>query len=316
MTDIALSTASRSRQRLIADGALLLVALIWGSTFFMIKDATSHFAVLAFLTLRFAIAFCALIPFMLRTGRWPQRAEWRWGILAGVLLGLSYAFQTFALRQLGAGRTGFLTSLYVVMVPFAALLLLRHPLRRRVLIGTACAVVGLILLSEAPGGDLIGDGLGIGCAALYALQILAVERFPKGSDWRIMAGVQLGTVAAICGGLFALLSITRGCDLGVCLALRPFADPLPPTLPIEVLAIALFTGITASSLAFSIQIWAQRILPPSDATLIYALESPFAALFGVIFLGEVLTIGALIGAGLMLAGMLITALGGESAAAS
>ena len=211
----------------------------------------------------------------------------------------------------GAGRTGFLTSLYVVMTPFAALFLLHHPLRRRVLIGTACAVIGLVLLSGAPGGDLLGDLLAIGCAALYSLQILAVERFPEGSDWRIMAGLQMGTVAVICAVLFTGLVFTRACDLSVCTLLRPFADPMPASLPIDVLAVALFTGIMASSLAFSIQIWAQRILPPSDATLIYALESPFAALFGGIFLGEVLTIGALIGCALMLFGMLITALGGE-----
>ncbi len=300
-------------RRWAAEGTLLAVALIWGATFFMVKDATRDFSVLAFLALRFTLASLVMLPLVLHLGRWPRPAEWRWGLIAGLILALSYISQTFALRGLGAGRTGFLTGLYVILVPFFALVLLRHRLQRRVLIGAGCAVIGLALLSGAPGGDLLGDGLALACAALYALQILAVERFPADADWRIMALLQLATVAVVCGALLPILAGTQGCSGGVCSLLAPFADPLPSAVPLPVFTSALFTGIAASSVALSVQVWAQRILPPSDAAVIYAMESPFAALFGIMFEGETLTIGALLGCALMLAGMLITSLGGSKA---
>jgi drug/metabolite transporter (DMT)-like permease len=295
--------------RRFAEIALIGVAVIWGATFFMVKNATADFSVLAFLALRFTVATLAMLPLAIRFGRWPTRTEWQLGIAAGALLGLSYISQTFALRVLGAGRTGFLTGLYVVIVPFLALILLRHPITRRIGIGAALAVIGLALLSGAPGGDLLGDVLALLCGVLYALQILIVERFPTDSNWRLMTPIQLGVIALLCGGLLPILSMVRGCDMSVCSMLQPFAEPLPTVLPIAVLGVAVFTGLAASSMAFSVQVWAQRILPPSEAALIYALESPFSAIFGIVFLGETLTIGALIGSGLMLAGMVISSLG-------
>lgn len=301
-----------SSQRLIADAALLGVAAVWGSTFFMVKDATRDFPVLAFLALRFSIATLGMLPFVVRVKRWPRRAEWIGGVGAGLLLCASYIFQTFSMRLIASGRTGFITGLYVIMVPFLALLLLRHKIRQRVLIGTGLALVGLVLLSYAPGGNLLGDGLAFLCALAYALQILVVERFPKSADWRIMSTLQIATIAVICGLLLPILAATRECGLAVCVALRPAADPLPSALPVFVLTTALFTALAASSLAFSVQIWAQRILPPSDTALIFAMESPFSALFGVLFRGEALTLSALLGSALILSGMLVTALSGQT----
>ena len=295
--------------RRLAEAALIGVAIIWGSTFFMVKNATADFSILAFLALRFTLGTVAMLPLAMRYGRWPTRVEWRLGIMAGVLMGLSYISQTFALRVLGAGRTGFLTGLYVVIVPFLALVLFRHPITRRIGLGAGLAVIGLALLSGAPGGDLLGDILALLCGVLYALQILIVERFPAESSWRLMTPIQMAAVALLCGGLLPILALVRGCDASVCTALYTFAEPLPTALPLAVLGIALFTGLAASSLAFSVQVWAQRILPPSEAALIYALESPFSALFGILFLGEILTVGALIGSGMMLVGMVISALG-------
>lgn len=302
----AASHALNRRSRLIASAAVLGLAAVWGATFFMVKDATRDFPVLAFLALRFALAAIAMLPLAIRLGRWPHRAEARWGIVAGLLLCAGYVFQTFSLRLIDSGRTGFITGLYVVMVPFLALLLLRHRLTRRVVIGTFCALIGLVLLSYAPGGSFMGDGLAFLCALSYALQILAVEKFPRDADWRLMSALQTGTVAVVCAALMPLLALTRGCDAALCVAAQPFADPLPTLLPLFVLTTALFTGFVASGLGLSIQTWAQKILPPSDTALIFAMEAPFSALFGALFKGEILTVAALAGGGLILAGMLIT----------
>src|SRR5215471_10052004 len=81
-----LSLAARLQQgRLLADLALLGLAAIWGATFFMVKEATGVFPVIAFLAIRFGLASLALVPFMLRRPRWPTRQEWLWGIIAGLL---------------------------------------------------------------------------------------------------------------------------------------------------------------------------------------------------------------------------------------
>src|SRR5260221_388279 len=89
--------AARS-PRLLADLALLGIAAIWGATFFMVKEATSIFPVMAFLAIRFLLASLALLPFVLRVHRWPTSHEWRWGLVAGVAFFVGYLTQTFSLR--------------------------------------------------------------------------------------------------------------------------------------------------------------------------------------------------------------------------
>jgi drug/metabolite transporter (DMT)-like permease len=283
------------RTRWLADVSLLTIAAVWGATFFMVKDAISAFPVMAFLAIRFTLASAVLLPLVIQARHKPTRAELTWGLVAGLLFCGGYVFQTFALGLIGSGRTGFITGLYVVMVPMLALILLRHKLTRRVILGTLLALVGLTLLSYAPGGDLFGDVLAFLCALSYALQILAVEKFPKGADWRTMALIQAGCVAVICT------------------VLTPFFGPIPITIPLNVLAVAAFTGVIASAVALAVQVWAQRVLPPSDTALIFAMEAPFSALFGFLFKGErdIFAVNGLIGCTLILAGMLTTALGGE-----
>src|SRR5258708_23134779 len=156
MDNSPLSGASvAKRGRLGADLALLTVAGIWGATFFMVKDATSPFPVLAFLAIRFVLACAALVPFVIRLGRWPRHAEWQWGLIAGVAFCAGYIFQTFSLRLVDSGRTGFITGLYVILVPLLALVFLKHPLHLRALIGAALAVFGLAFLFHVPPGEVL-----------------------------------------------------------------------------------------------------------------------------------------------------------------
>ena len=293
---LAIRSSAARPARLAADGALLVVAAIWGATFFMVKDATSVFPVLAFLAIRFGLACVALAPFVLHLGRWPRPAEWAWGLIAGLTFCGGYIFQTFSLRFVDSGRTGFLTGLYVVLVPLLALVLLRHPLRLRAVMGASLAVLGLALLSNAPGGNLLGDVLALLCALSFAAQIIAVAKFPPDADWRLMALIQSGCVALI-SGAFSL-----------------WTEPVPASIPLSVLGVAAFTGLAATVFGLGVQVWAQRRLPPSDTAIIFSMESPFSALFGFLFRGETLALSGLIGCGLILAGMLTTALGGQEPA--
>jgi drug/metabolite transporter (DMT)-like permease len=305
----------RQRERWIANGALLAVAAIWGSTFFMIKDATQSFPVMAFLTLRFAIAALVLLPFALleirRRSALPARREWLWGIGAGVLFTAGYVFQTLALRTVDAGRAGFITGLYVIFVPFLGLIVLGQPIERRTLLGGTLAFFGMVLLGYAPGGTLLGDMLALLCAFAYAAHILVIGQMPRAADWRLLALVQALTVAVLCGALLLILAAVRMCNAEICLAIAPFADSPPSDLPLKVLVVATFTGIFATAFGLMVQVWAQRILPPSNAALIFALEAPFAVLFGVLFLNEVLTALGLAGCALIFSSTLMVTVSGQ-----
>lgn len=310
--ELAMTPPHPARQRWLAISALLFVAGVWGATFFLIKDVTAKYSLTGFLVVRWVIATSTLLPFCAQLRRLPTRAEWRWGLAAGVLFAGGYVFQIMALRLIDSGRVGFITGLYVVLVPVLALLFLRYPFTRRVLISCVLAVGGMVLLSNAPGGNLVGDITAFLCALSFAAQIVVVERFPKGMDWRYLATIQAGVVALVGAVLMPLLAAAQGCTGAICEWVLPFADPLPTTLPLSVLLVAAFTGLLASALGLFVQVWAQRILPPSEAALIYAMESPLAVVFGVLFLSEVLTGGALVGCALIFAAMLMVTMGNGS----
>ncbi|MBX3086715.1 MAG: DMT family transporter [Anaerolineae bacterium] len=306
----AATISSTPRQRWTALIALLLIAAMWGSTFFLVKDATANYSLLTFLVLRWSIAALALLPFCLMLRRYPTRLEWRWGLGAGVLFALGYVLQVAALRVSDSGRVGFVTGLYVVLVPVLALITLRYPIKRRIWISGALAVAGMVLLANAPGGSVFGDVIALLSAVSFAAQILVIEKFPKGMDWRFVSLLQAAVVAAAGVVLLPIFAAFSGCSGALCALIAPFADPLPTSLPLNVVLVAVFTGVVASGLGLVIQVWAQRLLPPSEAALMYSAESPFAAVYGVMFRGEVLTVNAVIGCGLLFAGMVVVSLGG------
>ena len=140
-----------ARKQIWADVLLLLVTVIWGSTFVMVKDAVSAYPVFPFIAIRFAFATVALLAFA-----WKHLASlgWRgWG--AGALIGLclfaGYGFQTAGLQQTSASKTGFITGLSVVLVPILSAVLLRKMPSVGAVIGVALATVGLAFLTLAGG---------------------------------------------------------------------------------------------------------------------------------------------------------------------
>jgi drug/metabolite transporter (DMT)-like permease len=293
-------------RRLYAALMLLFVAALWGTTFPLVKEATVAFPVLAFLALRFLVACATLLPIIIRAKLPIRRVHIVWGLIGGVALGFGYVFQTFALRLADSGRVGFITGLYVVLVPIMGLLLFRTPLTRRVIFGGFLALAGLMLLGYAPGGNFAGDFTAFLCAVSFAGQILIVERFPGDSDPRFMVLLQSFVTMIMAVMLIPPLAAIVGCDSAICTALAPFADPLPTALPVITIAAVLFTGVIVTAFALTVQAWAQTILPSTEAAIIFAMESPFAMLFGIMFRNEILTFGGAVGCALIFAGMIVT----------
>ena len=279
------------RRQLWADLLLLLVTLIWGSTFVMVKDATASYPIFPFLTLRFGFAALALL--LIGWRRLPSLG-WK-GVGAGVLIGLflfsGYALQTFGLRYTSASKAGFITGLSVVIVPVLSTLLLRRRPTPGAFIGVCLATVGLALLSlDHDRSIAIGDLLVLGCALSFALHIVAVSAFAPRMDPLALTIIQVATVTLASG------TITLFTD-------RPWPQPGPSTW-----LAAGFTGVLATAVAFFAQTAMQRFTTPTHTALIFAGEPVFAALFGVLLAGDVITARGLAGGILIITGTVVSEL--------
>lgn len=276
-----------------ADLALAVVALVWGTTFVAVKHALADISTLYFLALRFSVAsLCMLLLFLpafRKAGRRQVFEGLKGGAVAGVFLWLGYVLQTLGLKYTTAGNSGFLTGLYIVLVPLISAAVYRRWPQLPELMGILIAVSGMALLtlpSLAHGMPLNrGDALTIGCAVAFAFHLLILGYFSQRQRFEAVA---LGQIA--CAAILSSISLTLA---------KPAA-----TWNANVLFSILLTAVFATALAFALQTWAQQYTTPTRTALIFALEPVFALLTAVSVGGEKLTITALFGGGLILAGIL------------
>jgi len=275
--------------RLQADVLLVLVTAIWGWTFPAVKNATAQFPTFPFLALRFTLGALALLPFAWGSLRRLPARGWLAGLGIGSFLFLGYAFQTFGLAFTTSSKAGFITGLSVVIVPVAAAVLERRFPGWPVVSGVTLATFGLALLSLS--GSLLpgpGDLLVLLCAFSFAAHILAVGRWAPGYEARGIALLQIA-VAALWSYLASWIW-----------------QPLPSLTSVagSVWTALAVTGLLATAAAFLIQTSVQRFTTAAHTALIFSLEPVFAALFGYLLAGEVLSPRGWVGAVLILLGIL------------
>jgi drug/metabolite transporter (DMT)-like permease len=274
--------------------ALVVVTAIWGYTFVPVQKAVEVYPLFAFLAVRFAISTLALAPFAWGSLRALPRAGWAAGLGAGTLLAAAYGLQTAGLELTTVTSTGFITGLYVVFTPFIALAAFRTPVPAPVWIGVVLSLAGLLLLSGAPGGSWAGNLLVLGNAVAQSLQIVAMERFAPRYDARALTFLQM--TVAFAG--FAVFAVAAG---------QVEAPPDAATWYALVV-----TGIFAGALGYLVATWVQSRTTAARAALVFTLEAPFAALFGVLLLSERLGWAGWLGCAVMLTGIVLA----EPAAAS
>jgi len=289
----------------LADLALALIMAIWGSSFAILRSLLGDAAAspLALVAVRMSMASALLLGFMAATkgGRAQLRGLrgdlLRDGAIAGGLLGLGFLLQTEGLQRTTASRSGFLTGTLVVLTPLIELLVFRKRPARPALIGVLLAFVGITVLSAPWSGaaqaTALGDALTLGCAVVFAGQIVALGRIAPKHPVIPLLLLQLattGAVAALAGPLVEAQHFSGA-----------------PRLWLALLYLAVF----ATVLAFGVQTWAQRILPPVRVALISALEPVFAALWAALLIGERLTLRELLGGALIVLGVAV----GEAGAA-
>jgi drug/metabolite transporter (DMT)-like permease len=269
--------------------ALVAVTAVWGLTFVQVKDAVAVYPLFAFLTIRFAIASLALAAPGLRRLRSLGRRGVAASTFLGLLLAVGYALQTAGLERTTASGAGFVTGMYVVLTPLLALALFRARIAAAAWVGVGLATAGLALLSGVHADSPTGDLLVLGAAAVYALQIVLMERYAPLHDPLALTLVEM--LAALVG-------------LGAVALARGELDTAPSGW--TVWSALLVTGVFASALAFLVQSWAQRSTSATRTALVFALEPVFAAFFGITLDNDRLGAVGWAGCALIFAGIVVS----------
>jgi drug/metabolite transporter (DMT)-like permease len=258
----------------VADLSLLVLTLFWGTTFTVVKEALSIASPGIFLSARFATAAAVLGAVWLWRRDRVGEGFARHGLLLGLFMLLGFVLQTVGLRHTTPARSGFLTGLAVLIVPFIARFGFGRRVKAATWLGVALAVGGLALLTRPFAGDVestvrLGDLLTAGCAVAFALQIVYT------SEW------------APRHPLVPLVLAQVGVTLVGVLAFAALEEPMLDAERLPVLAAAVaFTGVLMTAVAFFIMNWGQRHTTAIRAALIFALEPVAAALFSFWVYGE------------------------------
>jgi len=288
--------------RLRANLLLLLTAVIWGFAFVAQRSGMEHVGPFTFNAIRFLIGALALIPLMTSLDRRREaravvplrdRSLLIGGLLAGFVIFAAATLQQVGIVYTTAGKAGFITSLYVVLVPVLGLALGHRP-PAAVWVGATLAAIGLYFLTIQEGLTIAwGDLLVLIGAFLWAGHVLLIGHLSPGTDPVKLAFLQFMACAAL-SAVAAALSETVTAD-----AVRAALVPI------------LYAGIMSVGVGYTLQVVAQGYTRPADTAIILSLEAVFAVVGGWILLGEELSLRALFGCGLMLAGILISQILGK-----
>lgn len=297
-----------NRTQMRGAALLLLTALIWGMAFVAQSVGMDYLGPCAFNGVRSFIGGVALLPVIafskhLRKNA-PEEAKpaggkvrlWLWGSACGLLLGTASLLQQAGMLTASPGKAGFLTALYIVIVPVLGIFLGRRP-GLKVWAGVVLALLGAYLLSvKGSAGIAAGDLLVIGSAVVFSLHILVIDSAPD-----VLDGIQLSCIQFFVAGIISM---------GLALLFEQFTlqQVLAAWVPL------LYTGVISSGVGYTLQILGQRTVNPTVASLILSLESVFAALAGWVLLGQPLSLREVAGCVLVFAAVVLAQLPGKKAA--
>jgi drug/metabolite transporter (DMT)-like permease len=290
---------------------MTLVVAVWGSTFVVIKGALSDATPAAFNLIRMTFAFALLGVAYHRAWRTIRRTQIAAGAVVGLCLAAGYQFQTIGLVRTTPSKSAFITGLVVVLVPFVSIVpALRppgaRPPRWNAFMGAALAFLGIVLITAPPVATAgartaaaflpdfssinLGDVLTLGCSISFAFHCIALGHTSPRIPFKPLAILQVGFCA-----LFMAVSL-------------PMIEHPQVHVTARLVIALIVAAALATAAAFSIQSWAQSILPTTPMALILALEPVFAWITSFVATGERLGMVAAIGAILILGGIALTEL--------
>ena len=288
------------------EAALILMTIIWGGTFVIVKESLNDISSMLFIAIRFAIASSLLILFLLIKKIKVDTKAILPGIMLGVFLFSGFFFQTIGLKLTTATKSGFITGTLIVFIPFVQILVEKKFPTKGALIGTALVFTGLLFLSsggssitnfisELGASFNIGDILTLICAVFFAVHVVYIDVFsPKYNYW-ILLTTQLSTVAVL--GFIASLLFSGFSVEAIHIDFTKY-----------LIFGLLYTSLLATLLNIGFQTKFQKVVSPTKAGIIYSFEPIFAAIFAFFLLGEKISNFGLLGCALIFLGLIVAEL--------
>jgi drug/metabolite transporter (DMT)-like permease len=278
-----------NKKTLLAKSALFGATVIWGSSFFIMKNTVDEIPVFYLLSMRFLTGAVVVLLMCAKNLRKINFDYLFKGSVIGALLFAGYVLQTFGVMDTTPGKNAFLTTVYCIIVPFVYWAFARiRPDRYNILASVVCMLgIGLVSLSETftiCAGDLFTLAGGL----FFALHIVFVAIFARDRDILLLTMIQFASAAVL------------GAILGACF------ETFPAHIGTESIFSLIYLCLFATSAALLMQNVGQKYTPPSTAALILSLESVFGVLFSIIFYGERLTVKITAGFILIFAAVIIS----------
>jgi len=282
-------------KQLQANATLLLTAAIWGFTFVAQRASMEHVGPYLFNALRFILGTLTLLPIwlyfknrMIRFKHTPLRTTLTCGTIAGIFIFAGASFQQVGLVTTTAGKSGFITGLYVIIVPIMGIFLGNYS-GLNTWIGAVFSAIGLYFLCVTKSLAISwGDTLTLFCAICFAIHVILISSFSQKNDPFLLSMVQF----AVC----AILSLT----VALCI------EPIDINAIFQIGFAICFCGFFSVGVGYTLQVIGQLHANPTHAAIILCLEGVFAAMGGWLFLDEQMTSKAILGAVLMVLGMIIS----------
>ena len=272
--------------------ALLVVTLVWGTTFPAMKDLTPHFPAVWIIVVRFAMAGLLLSPFLWRA----KLRDCALGAVLGAILFICYMMQLKGLALTSSNRNAFVTGLNVLMVPVLGIAAGKLP-ERRIVLAIVLAILGLFALCWDGGAWGWGDTLALIGAFFFGLYIKLMETMTRRASNLMVLTVTQIIVVALCAALWLVAWE---------LPHHPLDWQQMPDLMRAHFGNFLYLGLFATAGIISLQTWAQRHSSANEAAVMYSFEPACAAIAAYFLLGETMTWRGLLGAGLLICGMIVS----------
>ncbi len=279
------------KKQLKAEGFLVILTIIWGGTFAVIKTGLNDSTPLMLISVRFGAAFLIFTLLYFKKFSFNGKKTIYRGLILGVLMFLGYGLQTLGLNYTTASRAGFITYTYALFIPFLQFYVLKRKPVLGNIVGLLVVFGGLWIISNPMGGDLnIGDLITFGAAISYAFYIIFLDKITKEENPALMTAIQF-LVTAILGLITSLF----------------LEDPFIKFSPNLIYSI-LYLVILGSVVSIYLMNLYQRDTTPMRAVLIYSLEPVFAVLFALVILKESFSFREIVGSVLILLGVLVSEL--------
>lgn len=274
---------------------LLLTAVIWGAAFVAQSVGMEYVEPFTFTCVRSIIGGLVLIPCIILLKKWKKgfatKIEWIGGVCCGLALCAASNFQQYGMQYTTVGKAGFITALYVVLVPILGLLF-KKKISILIWFCVSLSVIGLYFLCMPEGGFVLafGDLLVLICAILFSVHILVIDYFSPKGDGVVISCIQFFT----CGILSGVVMI--------------FTETPTVGNILDAKWAILYAGVLSSGVAYTLQVVAQKNVNPTVASLILCLESVVAVLAGWVILGQSLSTREIWGCILMFAAIVLAQL--------